>query len=198
MAKGHLATAAEQSAATTVKVWDPLVRLFHWVIVTGVVLNLWVLEHGKYLHRVTGYVIVAALAIRLVWGIVGTRHARFSDFFPSPRRVITHISQLLAGKDARQLGHSPLGAVMMLTLIALLAGLGLTGWMMGLDAFWGVQWVEDLHGILANAVLALAILHIAAAVIESVRHRENLPWAMITGRKRALDQDDAHITDRGQ
>ncbi|MCR6637129.1 cytochrome b/b6 domain-containing protein [Devosia sp.] len=194
MAKGTLPAAADQSAAT-VKVWDPVVRLFHWTIVTGVVLNLWVFEHGKYAHRVTGYAVVAALAVRLVWGIFGTGHARFSDFFPTPRRVIAHASALLRGEDTRRLGHSPLGALMMLALMAVLAGLGLSGWMMGLDAFWGAKWVEDLHGLLANSIMALAILHIAAAVVESLRHRENLPWAMVTGRKRALGAHDADIAD---
>jgi len=194
MAKDNVAAAAEQSAAT-VTVWDPVVRLFHWTIVTGVVLNLWVFEHGKYLHRVTGYVVVAALAIRVIWGVIGTRHARFSDFFPTPRRVMAHISALQRGEDPRRLGHSPLGALMMLTLMAILAGLGLTGWMMGLDAFWGVKWVENVHGLMANGVTALAILHIAAAVIESVRHRENLPWAMVTGRKRAWGASDADLVD---
>lgn len=194
MAKGTLPAAADHSAAT-VKVWDPVVRLFHWTIVTGVVLNFWVFEHGKYAHRVTGYVVVAALAIRLVWGIVGTGHARFSDFFPTPRRVIAHASALWRGEDARKLGHSPLGALMMLALMAILAGLGLTGWMMGLDAFWGVEWVEDLHGLLANSIMALAMLHIVAAVVESVRHRENLPWAMVTGKKRALGAHDADTVD---
>ena len=194
MAEEAIPTASDKSDAT-VKVWDPVVRLFHWTIVTGVVLNLWVFEHGKYLHRITGYVVVAALATRLVWGIVGTRHARFSDFFPTPRRVIAHLSALVRGEDPRRLGHSPLGALMMLALMAILAGLGLTGWMMGLDAFWGVKWVEEVHGLLANGMIALAILHIAAAVIESVRHRENLPWAMVTGRKRALETSNADIAD---
>lgn len=197
MADANHPAAAEQSAAT-VKVWDPIVRLFHWTIVTGVVLNLWVFEHGKYWHRVTGYVIVISLAIRLVWGIVGTRHARFSDFFPSPRRVVNHARQLVRGEDKRRLGHSPLGALMMLALMGLLTGLGLTGWMMGLDAFWGDKRLQQVHEVLANGVLGLALLHIAAAVIESIRHGENLPWAMITGRKRPLDGSDAHLADRGQ
>lgn len=194
MAKGQPQVAADRSAVT-VTVWDPLVRVFHWTIVTGVVLNLWVFEHGKYLHRVTGYVVVVALGIRLIWGIVGTRHARFSDFLPTPARVVGHVKTLLRGEDTRRLGHSPLGALMMLALMFILAGLGLTGWMMGLDAFWGVEWVEDLHGLLANGITVLATLHIAAAVIESIRHRENLPWAMVTGRKRALGRSDADIAD---
>lgn len=197
MAESRHPLAAEQSAAT-ILVWDPLVRLVHWTLVTGVVLNLWVFEPGKSAHQVTGYVIVAALLVRLAWGIVGTRHARFADFFPTPRRVANHVRQLLAGEDRRRLGHSPLGALMMLTLMGLLLGLGLTGWMMGLDAFWGEEWLEEVHELLANAVLGLAILHIAAAVIESLRHAENLPWAMVTGRKRAQDGSDADSADRGQ
>lgn len=197
MAESRHPLAAEQSAAT-IPVWDPLVRLVHWTLVTGVVLNLWVFEPGKSAHQVTGYVIVAALLVRLAWGIVGTRHARFADFFPTPRRVANHVRQLLAGEDRRRLGHSPLGALMMLTLMGLLLGLGLTGWMMGLDAFWGEEWLEEVHELLANAVLGLAILHIAAAVIESLRHAENLPWAMVTGRKRAQDGSDADSADRGQ
>jgi cytochrome b len=194
MAEGNVPSAAGRSAAT-VTVWDPVVRLFHWTIVTGVVLNLWVFEHGKYLHRVTGYLVVASLAVRLVWGIIGTRHARFSDFFPTPRSVASHVSELLRGQDPRRLGHSPLGALMMITLMLTLSGLGLTGWMMGLDAFWGVKWVEEVHEWLANGIMALAGLHVAAALVESVRHRENLPWAMVTGRKRALGASDADTAD---
>ena len=193
MARAMPQAAADHSAA--VAVWDPVVRLFHWTIVTGVVLNLWVLEHGKYWHRVTGYVVAGALAVRLIWGIVGTRHARFSDFFPTPRRVFGHIRALLRGEDRRQLGHSPLGAVMMLVLMVLLASLALTGWMMGLDAFWGEKWLENVHELLANSVMALAILHVAAAVVESVRHKENLPWALVTGKKRPLEHANADLAD---
>ena len=81
---------------------------------------------------------------------------------------------------------------MMLALIGLVSACGVTGWMMGLDAFWGLRWVETLHEVLANTILVMAILHVLAALIESWRHRENLVLAMVTGRKRAPGGNDVH------
>lgn len=173
------------SGGTSVRVWDPVVRIFHWTVVAGCVLNLFVLDDGDPPHRIVGYVVAGALAMRLLWGFVGTRHARFSDFVPSPHRLGTYVRALLAGREPRMVGHNPAGAVMMLILMALLAAVSLSGWLMGLDAFWGAEWLEELHEGLANAILVLALLHAGAALFESWRHRENLVWSMVTGRKRA-------------
>lgn len=167
-----------------VRVWDPLVRIFHWTVVAGCVLNLFILEDGETAHEVVGYVVAAALAVRLVWGFVGSRYARFAEFVPGPGRLARYLAALVRGREPRTLGHNPAGAVMMLALMALLAAVSVTGWMMGLDAYWGEEWLEDLHGGLANAILLLAGVHAAAAIFESFRHRENLVWSMVTGRKR--------------
>jgi cytochrome b len=169
----------------TVKVWDPIVRLFHWTIVAACILNLFILDEGKYWHRFTGYVVAAAIAIRVIWGFVGSKHARFGDFFPTPGKVIDQVSGILNRNEKRYIGHNPLASVMMLCLIALLAATALTGWMMTLDAFWGEKWLEQLHGTIANGIMVLAFIHAGAAVIESLRHRENLVWSMVTGRKKA-------------
>ncbi|WP_158043530.1 cytochrome b/b6 domain-containing protein [Skermanella pratensis] len=166
-------------------VWDPVVRLFHWVVVAGCAANLFIVEDGEPAHEVIGYAVAAALAVRIVWGFVGTRHARFADFVPTPARLIRYVPLLLRGREPRQLGHNPAAAVMMITLMLLLASVSVTGWMTTLDAFWGVEWVEELHEGTADAILWLALIHAAAAIHESVRHRENLIWAMVTGRKRA-------------
>lgn len=168
----------------SVMVWDPVVRLFHWVVVAGCAANLFIVEDGGPAHEVIGYAVAAVLAVRIAWGFVGTRHARFSDFVPTPARLVRYVSLLLRGREPRQLGHNPAAAVMMVTLMALLAAVGVTGWMATLDAFWGVEWVEELHEGTADAILWLALIHAAAAIYESVRHRENLVRAMITGRKR--------------
>ena len=172
-----------------VVVWDPLVRLFHWAVVLGCVLDLFVLEGGGLAHEVVGYTVAAALGVRLAWGFVGTRHARFSDFVPSPRRLADYVSALLRGRELRHLGHNPAGAVMMLVLILLLAGVSVTGWLQTLDAFWGVAWVQDGHRWIADAILWLALVHAGAALWASARHCENLVLAMITGRKRRLPGD---------
>jgi cytochrome b len=169
----------------TVQVWDPVVRAFHWVVVAGCLLNLFVLDEGSTGHEVAGYVVAAALVIRLIWGFVGTRYARFADFFPTPTRVAAYVVAVLRGREPRMLGHNPLAAIMMIVLLMLLAGVTATGIMMGLGAFWGEEWLEELHEALANLIMVLAGVHAAAALYESRRHGENLIWSMITGRKRA-------------
>lgn len=185
-AEGVVPSAANAPVAgATVHVWDLLVRVFHWTVVTGCVLNLFILDDGELPHEVVGYAVAAALSIRVVWGFIGTRHARFADFIPTPKRLASYMSELVKGREPRTLGHNPAGALMMLALMVLLAGVCVTGWMMGLDAFWGEEWVEELHGLLANSILVLALLHAAAALFESWRHSENLVWSMVTGRKRA-------------
>lgn len=175
---------AAQGRATPIVVWDPVVRIFHWGVVIGCMVNLFVLTDGGRVHRAIGYGIAALLAVRLVWGFAGTRYARFRDFVPTPSTVSTYLGELARGQEKRHVGHNPAGAVMMLLLLALLGGVSVSGWMLGLDRFWGVGWVLSLHEFLADAILVLALVHAAAALFESWRHRENLVWSMITGRKR--------------
>jgi cytochrome b len=177
----------------TVQVWDPLVRIFHWTVVCGVLLNSFLLEGGKAPHRYAGYVVAAALFVRITWGFVGSAHARFSDFVTSPAAAARHLRDVVARRDRRYVGHNPAGGAMILALISLLAVACLTGWMQGLDAFWGVAWVQEAHAICANLILAMAAVHALAAILESFAHRENLVLAMITGRKwRASGTDVDH------
>lgn len=175
---------SEPEKNTTIKVWDPFVRIFHWSVAGICLVNLTVLDDGGQVHRWLGYVAAALLAARTVWGFVGSRHARFADFIPGPRRLAAYLAALARGREPRCIGHNPAAAVMILALAATLTGIAVTGWMTTLDAFWGVDWVEELHESFADALIGLAVVHIAAAVIESVRHRENLILSMITGRKR--------------
>ena len=174
-----------EAASGTVKVWDPIVRLFHWTIVSACILNLFILEEGKYWHRQTGYVVAVAIVLRVIWGFIGTRHARFGDFFPTPGKVRAQILGMIEGRERRYIGHNPVASIMMLGLMALLAATALTGWMTTLDAFWGDKWLEEVHCAIANGIMMLAFIHAGAAVIESWRHKENLVWSMVTGRKKA-------------
>ena len=176
--------------ASQTKVWGPVVRLFHWTLALGCIANLTVLREVEPMHEVVGYVILGAIAIRILWGFVGSPHARFSDFVTGPRKLAAYLGSLLRGKAPRYVGHNPAGGLMMLALIALATICGATGVMMEQDAFWGVEWVEDVHETAANLILVLAILHVLAALFESWHHRENLIRAMITGRKRAATGTD--------
>lgn len=181
-----------------VKVWDPIVRVFHWTVAAGVIANLTVLKHEETPHIYVGYVVVTALAIRLVWGVIGRRHARFASFVTGPVGLLRYFRAMIARREPRYIGHNPAGAAMIVVLMLLLAIIGSTGWMMGLDLFWGVGWVETAHEVAANILIGAVALHVIGAIVESVRHRENLPLAMITGYKRAplgTDIDHAPAAD---
>lgn len=167
-----------------VRVWDPFVRLFHWSLVTCIVLNQFVLEAGELPHELAGYTASSLVAARVLWGFIGSRHARFADFFPTLTRLRTHTRALLAGEESHHIGHNPYGALMMLALMTLVLALGLTGWMQELDAFWGEEWLQDLHEWLANGLLTAAGLHAAAALAMGRLERTRLVRAMVTGEKR--------------
>ncbi|MEQ8355860.1 MAG: cytochrome b/b6 domain-containing protein [Kiloniellaceae bacterium] len=171
--------------AATVKVWDPLVRIFHWSLVVSFVMAWVSADEWDNLHIWAGYAAAALIVFRLAWGVFGPRYARFSQFVRSPAAVAAYFRNLLSGRERRYLGHNPAGGAMVLLLILSLAALCLTGWMTTLDIFWGEDWVEEVHEVLANLLLILVGLHIAGVFLASLKHHENLVRAMITGRKRA-------------
>ena len=176
-------------APRTVRVWDPIVRLLHWIIVAGCAINLLV-EQDRALHRVVGYAVALAVAVRLVWGFVGPQSARFAAFVPRPRALSEYLGHWARGREPRYVGHNPAGAVMIVALLGLLAGISVTGWMLGLDRFFGSEVLEELHETLAHALVAFVALHVLGAILESVRHSENLLKSMLTGRKRAAAKGD--------
>ena len=173
----------QAAIAPAVKVWDPFVRLFHWSLVSCVLLNQFVLEAGETAHEWTGYVASALVLARVLWGFVGSRHARFADFFPTPGRLLRHFKALGQGQHPQYVGHNPLGALMMLALMACVLGLGLTGWLQTTDAYFGEEWLQELHEWLANGLLVAAGLHAAAAIVMGRIERVNLVKAMVTGVK---------------
>ena len=165
------------------RVWDPAVRLFHWSVVALFFANAMVLDDDSRLHQWVGWAIVALVLLRLLWGLVGTRYARFSSFVPTPARALGQIADIATGRRRVHLGHTPLGALMIFNLLGVLLLIGLSGWMMTTDAYWGVEWVEELHeGAVLWAEVSV-LLHVAAVVWESLRTRVNLPAAMVSGYK---------------
>ena len=179
----------EARSPDRVRVWDPAVRLFHWSLVASVA-GAWLFVDPRSLHRQLGYVVLGLVLFRLLWGLVGTRHARFSDFVPGPRRLTAYLRAMARGEERRYLGHNPAGAAMILALLALLGGITATGIMMGQDAWFGVEWVEHLHETLVDGLIVLVVLHVAGVVLSSRRHRENLVASMIHGTKPRDDPAD--------
>lgn len=166
-----------------VKVWDPFVRLFHWSLVSTVLLNQFVLEAGETAHEWVGYLASVLVLSRVVWGFIGSKYARFADFFPTPSRLVHHFSALRKGQHPPYVGHNPLGALMMLTLMAMVLLLGLTGWMQTTDTYFGEEWLMELHEWLANSLLIAAGVHAAAAIVMGHFEKVRLVRAMITGVK---------------
>jgi len=170
----------------TIRVWDPLLRVLHWMLVICVISNL-LNESGETIHRWLGYTASAVVLIRLVWGFVGPHYARFSDWFPWPSRLVPYVKALARNQAPRHVGHNPAGAVMMLALMVLVLALGTSGYLMGTDMFFGEEWLENLHGALADLLIGSVVLHVGAAVFESWKHRENLIASMVHGRKAPLE-----------
>ena len=183
----------------TVPVWDLLVRLFHWSLAASFAVAFVLEDNWLGVHVWAGYLALGLIALRLVWGFVGTRHARFSDFVRGPRAVARYLADALRMRAPRHLGHNPAGGAMVVALLVLVGATGLSGmalygaqelsgplapWLSGLSPEWG-GWLEEIHEILANTTLALVVLHVAGVLFSGLSHGENLVAAMLTGRKRA-------------
>lgn len=167
-----------------VRVWDPLVRLFHWSLVAGFSVAWLTGDEIQSVHEFSGYAVLGLIGLRILWGLVGTRHARFRDFIYHPVIVARFLKDMIARRTKRYIGHNPAGGAMVIALLVTVAATSVTGVMMTTDAYWGVAWVEELHEACANLALILVGLHLLGVIFASFEHRENLVRAMITGRKR--------------
>jgi cytochrome b len=172
------------------RVWDPLVRVFHWSLVASFGVAWFTSHASEDIHDGAGYLAAALVLVRLAWGALGTPYARFSQFVRGPATVARYLRAMLGGREARHIGHNPAGGVMVLVLMAAMVATALTGWMMTTDAYFGVAWVQRLHGLIAHGLLLLVFVHVGGVVLACLRHRENLVAAMITGRKRKAAAED--------
>jgi cytochrome b len=166
-----------------VAVWDPFVRIFHWVLAGSVALAC-IPDTPRILHESAGYVALALVAVRLVWGLIGPTYARFSNFVKGPRTVIAYLDDLMRFRARRQLGHNPAGGAMIIAMLVVIAVVCVSGWLSETDLFFGIWWMEAIHSIAANVLIVLVVCHIVGVFATSWLYKENLPRAMITGRKR--------------
>ncbi len=181
--------------STEVTVWDPFVRVFHWTLVAGFAVAYLTEDDLLSVHVWAGYVVGILVAARVVWGFIGSRHARFSDFIYTPSTAFSYVRELLRFRGTRYLGHSPGGGYMVLLLLIFVSATVVTG----LVVYGGDQQagplagmfteatgkaMEEWHEVIANITLALVLVHISAVVLASFAHRENLVRAMVTGKKR--------------
>jgi cytochrome b len=198
--------------ASETAVWDPLVRVFHWALVLAFCIAY--VSEGELFERLqdrfdgdllqvvhawAGYTIAGLLAFRLLWGFVGPRYARFSDFVRGPREVLAYLREVLTLRASRYLGHNPAGGAMIVAMLlsltaTIVSGLALYAADKGLGPLAGlladssgamIEVIEEAHELATNATLLLVAGHLLGVAWESLLHRENLVRAMISGRKRA-------------
>jgi cytochrome b len=175
---------------STVTIWDPYVRIFHWCLVLSFVVAWISPDSWMDLHHWAGYAATALILLRVLWGLKGSHYARFSQFLRERGETLDYLTSLTERDEPRYLGHNPAGALMVVGLIIVVSVTSITGWMYTLDTFWGVGWVEELHEIASHLMLIMVVAHILGVIYASVRHRENLVYSMLTGKKRVAEGDD--------
>jgi len=197
----------------SVKVWDIMVRVFHWSLAIFFLLAYVTGDELETMHAYIGYIIIGLLGFRVIWGIVGTRYARFTDFIYSPQTIMAYLKSLLTSSPKHYLGHNPAGGAMVIVMILFLT---LVSWS-GLKAYEAEgkgplasteisvvstavadDWYEDdhrhghrgeddfwedIHEFIVNFMLLLVFVHLGGVLVSSVLHRENLVRSMVTGRK---------------
>ena len=168
---------------TRILVWDIPTRLFHWLLATSFAGAFLTAESERYrdVHVALGYLMLALVGFRILWGLVGTRYARFRSFAFTPSQVLSYLRSLLRRSPQHYVGHNPAGSWVIYGLLSLGVLTGVTGYAayneLGGDAF------EELHEALADAMLMLVALHVGGVIVSSLLHRENLVAGMLSGYK---------------
>jgi cytochrome b len=174
---------SESPADERILVWDAPVRVFHWLMVLCFA-GAWLTaesESWRLVHVTLGYTMAGLVAFRLLWGLWGTRYAKFSSFVRGPRAIARYLGNLLRGRHEPHTGHNPAGAIAIMALLGLTLLVTATGWLTYEDL--AGHWLEEGHEAVASLMLAIVGAHVAAVLFTSLRFRENLVGAMITGRK---------------
>ncbi len=209
---GHAKSGSEETKVM-VRVWDPLIRIFHWSLAAAFAVAWLTADELQPVHEIASYAVAGLIAFRLAWGVVGSHYARFTQFLRGPTTTLAYLGDTARGRERRYLGHNPAGAAMTVALLVTLSGTAFTGWLMeepgrmaalsdlpqiaaptfadeeGYEAGYGARKAEgslkDIHETLANFLLVLVALHVGGVVLASFRHHENLARSMVTGTKRA-------------
>ena len=182
--------AALETTTQAVRVWDLPTRLFHWSLVGSFALAFLTAESERWrdIHVNAGYTLAGLIVFRLLWGFVGGAHSRFTDFVPTPGKLVAYVKSLLSGHPQHFVGHNPAGAIAILALLGLGAVSTISGWAAYQDI--GGNMVEELHEGASNGMLVVVAIHVAGVIVSSWLHRENLVRAMITGWKKPQSNAD--------
>jgi cytochrome b len=169
--------------AARLPVWDLPTRVFHWSLVFSFIGAYVTGESDRWalVHVTCGYTVLGLIVFRLIWGIAGTRYARFSSFLSGPSTVLRYLSGLVRGRPRHYVGHNPAGALAILALLTLGLVSAVSGWLVYDDLGW--EWFEAFHEWTSSMMLAIVFIHVAGVAATSRLHKENLVRSMIDGKK---------------
>lgn len=155
-------------------VWDLPTRIFHWSLVLAFLGVQITAEWSDSIHELFGYMVLTLVGFRIIWGIFGPPTARFKHLAPTLRSIKEHVGNLINQNIQRTIGHNPLGALMVITLLSTLSIAGITGYLSQTNAFWGYEWVNDIHEASGELSLVLVGIHVSGVAVMSFLEGQNL------------------------
>lgn len=179
-------------------IFDLPTRLFHWSFagffaISYIITNVADDESSVFpYHALSGICLVSILILRLIWGIVGTKYAKFSSYKLNPADLMAYLKAIITGQSKRSLGRNPASSWAAITMMLMALGLGLTGYLMASGS--GSRNIKEIHELLANGFFIVVLLHIAGVVLHTLRHKDPIAVSMITGRKERTETDTQGIT----
>lgn len=165
------------------QIWDIPTRLIHWGVAACIMTNLWISEEGSDPHNWIGYAAAGLVGVRAIWGFMGGLPSRFSSFPMRGGDLKQFVHNSLRGIYVDYPGHNPLASVSYIFVWALVLAMAITGWMMGLDQFWGEEWLEETHEMLANGFIIFLVVHGIGIFIDARQHKRKTWLGMLTGRR---------------
>ncbi len=174
-----------------VLIWDLPTRLFHWLLsggfIAAAVISLALGEDSLLFpyHSIIGLTVAMMVCLRIIWGIAGTRYAKFGTFIFGPAAVIEYMKGTITGRGKRYIGHNPGSALAIFALLGLVLAMAVTGIMLGQ----GNEGVKEIHEILAWVTVGFVVAHVLGVALHTIRHRENITLSMIHGKKHAEPSD---------
>ncbi len=181
----------------TTRIYDLPTRMFHWLFagsfLTAFTIANTVDDESTIFawHMLAGLIMVFTVLLRIVWGFVGTKHARFSDFHLNPAALFQYIKGVFTGTNIPRAGHNPASSWAAMLMLLLAIGLGVSGYLMASGA--GGDVLEDAHELCADLFIGIVMLHIAGLVLHNLKHRDQLSKSMISGDKQGLDQSTQSV-----
>lgn len=178
----------------TTLVYDLPTRLFHWLF-SGLFLLSFIITKTVddesivfVYHMLSGLLLGALVLWRIVWGVVGSKHARFSGFNLNPWDLKDYLLGILSGSKKRWAGHNPASSWAAIGMLALALGLATTGYLMTTGY---KETFEDIHEFMANTFIVIVILHIAGVILHTLRHRDAIALSMVDGKKDLNENKDS-------